>query len=46
VRAQAYAAPTSNLAIFTVATGGGTSHAHTLPSFAVSYVDTIIATKD
>ena len=27
-------------------TGGGTSHAHTLPSFAVSYVDTIIATKD
>ena len=27
-------------------TGGGGSHAHTLPSFAVSYVDTIIATKD
>ena len=27
-------------------TGGGTSHTHSLPSFAVSYVDTIIATKD
>jgi hypothetical protein len=26
--------------------GGGGSHTHTLPSFAVSYVDTIIATKD
>jgi hypothetical protein len=28
------------------ATGGGGSHTHTLPSFAVSYVDTIIATKN
>jgi hypothetical protein len=28
------------------ATGGGLSHNHTLPSFAVSYVDVIIATKD
>jgi microcystin-dependent protein len=27
-------------------TGGGGAHNHTLPSFAVSYVDTIIATKD
>jgi len=27
-------------------TGGGGSHNHSLPSFAVSYVDTIIATKD
>lgn len=27
-------------------TGGGGSHTHTLPSFAVSYVDVIIATKD
>jgi len=27
-------------------TGGGGSHNHTLPSFAVSYVDVIIATKD
>lgn len=27
-------------------TGGGTSHTHSLPSFDVSYVDTIIATKD
>lgn len=26
--------------------GGGGSHTHTLPSFAVSYVDVIIATKD
>jgi len=26
--------------------GGGGSHTHTLPSFAVSYVDTIIATKN
>jgi hypothetical protein len=31
---------------FVQATGGGTSHDHTLPSFDVSYVDTIIATKD
>lgn len=30
----------------TGSTGGGGSHTHTLPSFAVSYVDTIIATKD
>ena len=29
----------------TNATGGGGSHDHTLPSFAVSYVDVIIATK-
>lgn len=28
------------------ATGGGGSHTHTLPSFAVSYVDVIIASKD
>lgn len=27
-------------------TGGGGSHTHTLPSFAVQYVDVIIATKD
>jgi microcystin-dependent protein len=27
-------------------TGGGGSHDHTLPSFAVQYVDVIIATKD
>jgi hypothetical protein len=26
--------------------GGGGSHTHTLPSFAVQYVDVIIATKD
>ena len=30
----------------TGSTGGGGSHTHTLPSFAVSYVDVIIATKD
>jgi hypothetical protein len=30
----------------TNAEGGGGSHTHTLPSFAVSYVDVIIATKD
>jgi hypothetical protein len=30
----------------TNAQGGGGSHTHTMPSFAVSYVDTIIATKD
>lgn len=30
----------------TANTGGGGSHTHTLPSFDVSYVDTIIATKD
>lgn len=32
--------------ITTGSTGGGGSHTHTLPSFAVSYVDVIIATKD
>jgi hypothetical protein len=36
---------TNNSAI-TGATGGGGSHAHSLPSFAVKYVDTIIATKN
>ena len=53
VRAQAYGAPTSNLAIFTTATGGGGSHSHSAAAFtgtainlAVSYVDAIIATKD
>ena len=30
----------------TGSTGGGGSHTHTLPSFEVSYVDVIIATKD
>lgn len=30
----------------TGAAGGGGSHNHTLPSFAVSYVDLIIASKD
>lgn len=30
----------------TASAGSGGSHTHTLPSFAVSYVDTIIATKD
>jgi hypothetical protein len=30
----------------TGAAGGGGSHTHTLPSFAVSYVDIIIASKD
>lgn len=28
------------------ATGGGGSHNHSLPSFAVQYVDVIVATKD
>jgi hypothetical protein len=32
--------------INTGATGGGGSHTHTLPSFAVKYVDVIRATKD
>jgi len=32
--------------ISTNAQGGGGSHTHTMPSFAVSYVDTIIATKN
>ena len=30
----------------TGATGGGGSHTHGLPTFAVQYVDVIIATKD
>jgi microcystin-dependent protein len=30
----------------TGSTGGGGSHDHSLPSFAVSYVDVIIATKN
>lgn len=32
--------------ITTSSTGGGGSHTHTLPSFAVQYVDVIIATKN
>jgi hypothetical protein len=36
----------SNIRTLTGNAGGGGSHTHTLPSFAVSYVDVIIATKD
>ncbi len=36
----------SGTPISTAATGGGGSHTHTLPSFAVQYVDVIIATKN
>ncbi len=35
----------SPVAMPTSSTGGGGSHTHSLPSFAVSYVDVIIATK-
>jgi hypothetical protein len=44
--ANAYSQANSRVALTTGATGGGGSHTHTLPSFAVSYVDVIIATKD
>jgi hypothetical protein len=37
---------TPNVTNDTNSAGGGGSHDHTLPSFAVSYVDVIIATKD
>jgi len=36
----------SSSPITTGATGGGGSHTHSLPSFAVQYVDVIIATKN
>ena len=45
VSSQASGYYTGNFA-YTSSSGGGGSHAHTLPSFAVSYVDTIIATKN
>lgn len=35
-----------NGAVATGSTGGGGSHTHGLPTFAVQYVDVIIATKD
>jgi hypothetical protein len=43
---SAAAAAVNSVTTTVNSTGGGGSHAHTLPSFAVSYVDTIIATKD
>ena len=49
---QSYGSPNIS-AVYTLisssstgAAGGGGSHTHTLPSFAVSYVDIIIASKD
>ena len=43
---SAAAAAANSVTTTVSSTGGGTSHTHSLPSFAVSYVDTIIATKD
>lgn len=45
VSSQASGYYTGNFA-YTSSSGGGGSHTHTLPSFAVSYVDVIIATKN
>lgn len=43
---QYYAPYVQNGSAGTWDAGGGGSHTHTLPSFAVSYVDTIIASKN
>ena len=43
---SAAAAAANSVTTTVSSTGGGTSHTHSLPSFDVSYVDTIIATKD